>query len=63
MIDIASLLTLQARSRRNALSAARRLRHARHAAAEAQRAVDDARARSGVPALRSQALGERSPLS
>ncbi|MCU1599548.1 MAG: hypothetical protein JWO22_257 [Frankiales bacterium] len=42
MIDIASLLSLQARSRRNALQAARRLRHDRGLAAEALRAAENA---------------------
>lgn len=48
MVDITSLLTLQARSRRNARKATHRLRQSRRAAADVQRAVDEAnRARSG----------------
>jgi hypothetical protein len=42
MVDIASLLTLQARSRRNARKATQRLRQARRAALEVQRALDEA---------------------
>ena len=40
MVDIVSLVTLQARSRRNALAAARRLRRERQDADEARRVVD-----------------------
>jgi hypothetical protein len=46
MIDIASLLSLQARSRRNALQAARRLRHDRRLAGEALRAAEHAHRRT-----------------
>lgn len=41
MIDIASLLSLQARSRRNALKAARRLSHERRSAQAALSAADE----------------------
>jgi hypothetical protein len=40
VVDFVSLITLQGRSRNNALRATRRLRRDRHDAAEAQRAVD-----------------------
>jgi hypothetical protein len=48
MLDIASLLTLQARSRRNARKGMHRLRQARRAAVDVQRAVDEANRAHGA---------------
>jgi hypothetical protein len=52
MIDITALLSLQARSRRNALKAARRLRQDRRLAGEALRAAEHAHRRTQALQMR-----------